>query len=520
MEITERKSESGAIAIIIALLMTMFLGFTAFVVDVGYLYEVKRQLQSAADAGALAGAQELINESTDEDILNVAEDYAKRNDFPSDSDPVLSMLGAPYTEIGDNYVKVTVEKEVNLFFARIFGITSSTVNAQAKAQVVNLTGAKGLVPWGLQIIRPTRVTAQIEGGPEEALSSSGSQTFSGTLSSIPAVARTSGYSLTVKVYNEQDFPETVFPAAYINVFNPADPIKKVWFSKNYLESGGSTTLYVESTGGRPSVRFNGRNYNLNGTGPLYSLTLSAPNITYAVEYFPVEVSVGSGANTFKLTNASVLVVRRSAYPIRSVALDQNNFVAGAGDSADITVETNDFVFGESYDLKVVAGGETGNFNPLDFRYIWHPTSYTNNHGQNDSAADYYDNISGSYPGEIHIGDIVSTQTGNLSAPSTARALETRFGTDASHDWAWFVANGQPRGCHKIVLVPVIEKIERLNGKSEVIVVELAAFFIENIPDQGLNIQGRFVEYVMPGTYTEEPPDGLYMMTVRLVPPDF
>src|SRR3990172_12371733 len=133
-----KRSESGVIAVIIAFAVAALIGFTAFVVDVGYLYEVKRQLQSAADAGALAGAQELINESTDEDILNVAEDYAKRNDFPSDSDPVLSMLGAPYTEIGDNYVKVTVEKEVNLFFARIFGITSSTVNAKAKAQVFYL----------------------------------------------------------------------------------------------------------------------------------------------------------------------------------------------------------------------------------------------------------------------------------------------------------------------------------------------------------------------------------------------
>ncbi len=77
-----REEQSGAIAIIIAIMISVLIGFTAIAVDVGYLYEVRRQLQSAADAAALAGAQELIKGGTDSDILARADEYAKKNDFP------------------------------------------------------------------------------------------------------------------------------------------------------------------------------------------------------------------------------------------------------------------------------------------------------------------------------------------------------------------------------------------------------------------------------------------------------
>jgi len=56
------KNERGATAIIVALLMFAFIGFTALAVDVGHLFVVDNELQNAADAGALAGARFLYNE--------------------------------------------------------------------------------------------------------------------------------------------------------------------------------------------------------------------------------------------------------------------------------------------------------------------------------------------------------------------------------------------------------------------------------------------------------------------------
>ena len=53
-----RKDERGAVAIIVALLMVVLIGFAALAVDISAMWAEKRQLQNGADAGALAIAQE------------------------------------------------------------------------------------------------------------------------------------------------------------------------------------------------------------------------------------------------------------------------------------------------------------------------------------------------------------------------------------------------------------------------------------------------------------------------------
>jgi hypothetical protein len=66
---TNSNKESGATAVIIALLLFVFIGLAAFVVDLGFLYASRAELQNAADAGALAGARVLYK--SDGKTLNV-----------------------------------------------------------------------------------------------------------------------------------------------------------------------------------------------------------------------------------------------------------------------------------------------------------------------------------------------------------------------------------------------------------------------------------------------------------------
>ena len=59
------REHKGATVVFVAIAMVMFLGFAALAVDLGYLYVVRGELQNAADAGALAGAQVLyVNNGT------------------------------------------------------------------------------------------------------------------------------------------------------------------------------------------------------------------------------------------------------------------------------------------------------------------------------------------------------------------------------------------------------------------------------------------------------------------------
>jgi hypothetical protein len=57
-----RRDESGAIAVVVAVLALAVMGMAAFVTDVGVAYANKRQLQNAADAAALGAAGVFANE--------------------------------------------------------------------------------------------------------------------------------------------------------------------------------------------------------------------------------------------------------------------------------------------------------------------------------------------------------------------------------------------------------------------------------------------------------------------------
>ena len=52
--------ESGATAIVIAIIFTVLCGFVALAVDFGHMVMVKAELQRTADAAALAGVTGLV----------------------------------------------------------------------------------------------------------------------------------------------------------------------------------------------------------------------------------------------------------------------------------------------------------------------------------------------------------------------------------------------------------------------------------------------------------------------------
>ena len=52
------KDERGAVAVMVALLMVPLIAFAAIAIDVAAMWSERQQLQTAADAGALAIAQD------------------------------------------------------------------------------------------------------------------------------------------------------------------------------------------------------------------------------------------------------------------------------------------------------------------------------------------------------------------------------------------------------------------------------------------------------------------------------
>jgi hypothetical protein len=65
------QDQTGAVAVMVGLLLVVLVGFTALAVDIGHLLMVRNELQNAADAGALAGARNLYWTDPDTDTVSV-----------------------------------------------------------------------------------------------------------------------------------------------------------------------------------------------------------------------------------------------------------------------------------------------------------------------------------------------------------------------------------------------------------------------------------------------------------------
>lgn len=165
-----RKRKRGQSIVIVALSATALFGIIALGMDAGRLYFQRRDVQNAADAGALAGAQELLPPDGNTPVTSgmqakancQAASYAMQNlnkalQDANNGNPSCSLPSAAYSPNSNGYiiepsadgsvhvtvwtpsrgntneVHVMVAYNVPLTFAAILGFTNSTVVAEAYA---------------------------------------------------------------------------------------------------------------------------------------------------------------------------------------------------------------------------------------------------------------------------------------------------------------------------------------------------------------------------------------------------
>ncbi len=172
---TRRSNPQGAVLGLTVLLAVLIVGMAAFAVDIGYIVYVQSQLHNAADAAALAGVAQLMqpyvqynypNQSAARkaqilsnavaSVRTAAQQYAGFNaagDVKSlalpDDDVVCGFLDTdgnfspnpPDTRF-PNSVQVTMRRDgtangpLPLFFAAVFGKTSTTLSVTARATIM------------------------------------------------------------------------------------------------------------------------------------------------------------------------------------------------------------------------------------------------------------------------------------------------------------------------------------------------------------------------------------------------
>lgn len=126
------NNERGSVAVIVALLMVVLVGFSALVIDYGDMASHKRLLQNAVDAACLAAAASLPADTQAAEAA--AAQYLDANA------PGAVLMSVDYYN-GNKKVTVTASLDVYYNFARVIvSDESRTITAKAAAVITNVLG--------------------------------------------------------------------------------------------------------------------------------------------------------------------------------------------------------------------------------------------------------------------------------------------------------------------------------------------------------------------------------------------
>jgi Flp pilus assembly protein TadG len=163
-----RRDRSGAVAVLIGVLILVLAGFSAIVVDLGYLLYAQRSLQASTDSAALAGAQD-INAGSGGTAITTAIAYSAVSGGRNANPNLTVTMATGYPQLkcltstgvscsgpdSANAIVVVEQATVPLYFARVLGINSWQISATATAS------ARGSVPVPLDVMIILDTTASM-----------------------------------------------------------------------------------------------------------------------------------------------------------------------------------------------------------------------------------------------------------------------------------------------------------------------------------------------------------------------
>ncbi len=129
MSVARLKSERGQAFVLAAVAMVMCMGMAALVLDVGNWFRDKRRLQGTVDAAALAGAQQLPDDSAG--AQSQALSYANKNggDVAGANIVITSQYQANDT------ISVSGQRNDPGIFSKVIAIPGANITAKATARV-------------------------------------------------------------------------------------------------------------------------------------------------------------------------------------------------------------------------------------------------------------------------------------------------------------------------------------------------------------------------------------------------
>ena len=159
----EQRSRKGATLVMVAIMVTALVGFLGVTIDASRLYVMRAQLQTTADASAIAAVVEVKNKRPT-NATALAQQYVPQNlvertsavvnaadvepgswNFATNSFSPL----ASWTDPAVGAVRVTARYPGAYTFARVFGGTGQTVTARAVGAIGFVSTTSCLKPWAV-----------------------------------------------------------------------------------------------------------------------------------------------------------------------------------------------------------------------------------------------------------------------------------------------------------------------------------------------------------------------------------
>jgi Flp pilus assembly protein TadG len=144
---TAHGREAGQTVVMVVVFMMSLLGFAGLTIDVASWYLQKQQVQSAADAGALAGASQLPVGWSPYAQSAAQSEYTK-NGKGGDTNTATNTTDLT----ANDSVTVSASRVAPGYFSRMFGYSGATVSASAQATIESVVGYKSsgnVMPWGI-----------------------------------------------------------------------------------------------------------------------------------------------------------------------------------------------------------------------------------------------------------------------------------------------------------------------------------------------------------------------------------
>ena len=344
-----RRKEAGQTIVLFAVSLIVILGFVGLAVDMGYLRYMKRRMQSATDAAAVAGASEIKYG----DAVTAAKADSASNGFTDGANQVTVTVNNPPStgpHAGNaDYAEVLIADNLSTFFMKVLGINTVPMQTRAVAHLGSSTNCVfGLLSSGNAIVATSANVQTTCGIMDNANLSASLSCITARSVGVAGSVLTSGTGLCAQAITPN--PSTSIapendPLSYLAV----PPLGDCTVNPSTVTITGATVTLPSGTycggiviSGGANVTFSSGIYVLNGGG--LSISGSSVSGTGVTFYNTFDATHAAGGITFApSTSTSLIAPTTGNYAGILFFQDPANLA-----SAQFTGDTNTILQGALY----------------------------------------------------------------------------------------------------------------------------------------------------------------------------